>query len=461
MKKVLLSFLAMATALALQAQTQVTLRVDMGTLTVDPNGPRVAGNIQAAAGIGTDWTPNPGNDANKMTDMDGDGVYEIVLTVPPGDYQYKFINGNEWGKDEGVPNACATGGNRGITVGATAITQQYCFGRCETDCPTTTDVQVTLRVSLGNDAPSANGVHVAGAFQGWNPGATALTDGDGDGIYEVTLTMQNGTYGYKFLNGNNWGTDEAIPCDCNSGGNREIVVPFTNQPVVMPVVCFRSCDTNCPGGAAEGVTFRVDMSGEALGPGGLFVAGSFQTPLQWQKNVIQLTDPDGNEIYDVTVPIVPGEHEYKFFNGTDGNAGSDTYAEGTGYDFRQNGCGCPSAGFNNRILNINAGGDPLQPVFVYNSCAQTLVGTTDLSTAKNIKLFPNPMGKNAYLEFEGEGKHSVLISDQLGRVVRQYNAAAFVGNQLQIQKGELLSGLYFVTIQNEKGESAVVKLSVQ
>jgi hypothetical protein len=459
MKKVMLSLLALATGLALNAQTQVTLRVDMANQTVDPAGPRVAGNLQAAAGIGTDWTPaGPGN---QLTDPDGDKIYEIVLTLPAGNYEYKFLNGDAWGKDESVPGACATNGNRGLTVGAMPVTQSFCYGACDATCPTSVDVPVTFKVNMNGLTVNAPGMILAGGFgsagyPNWNGGADGIvmTDADADGIWETTLTLKTGAWQYKFLNGlNGW---ESVPCDCSASGNREVVATSNPAPVVLDPVFYRECDNVFNGNTAAPVTFRVDMSAEALGPGGLFVAGSFQNPA-WQKNVIQLTDGNGDDIYEVVFDVLPGEHEYKYFNGTNGDPGSDTYAE-SGYDFRQNGCGCPTAGFNNRLLNVNSSAPLSLPIFVYNSCDFTS-STKDLSTATNIRLFPNPTSRNAYLEFEGAGEHSAFIADQTGRLVRSY--AAINGNQLRIEKGALTPGLYFVTLRNDKGESATLKLSIQ
>ena len=35
---------------------------------------------------------------------------------------------------------------------------------------------VTFMVDMSNETVDANGVHVAGSFQGWNPSGTPLTD---------------------------------------------------------------------------------------------------------------------------------------------------------------------------------------------------------------------------------------------------------------------------------------------
>ena len=58
---------------------------------------------------------------------------------------------------------------------------------------------------MSGETVSANGVHVAGSFQGWNPGSTELLDPDGDKIYEGEVIANNGNYQYKFVNGNAWG----------------------------------------------------------------------------------------------------------------------------------------------------------------------------------------------------------------------------------------------------------------
>ena len=50
-------------------------------------------------------------------------------------------------------------------------------------------IEVTFRVDMQYQTVSSNGVHVVGSMQGWNPSSTALSDNDGDNIWEVTLTM--------------------------------------------------------------------------------------------------------------------------------------------------------------------------------------------------------------------------------------------------------------------------------
>ena len=107
---------------------EMTLTVDMSEQTVDPNGVHVAGEFQG-------WDPA----ATPMTD-NGDGTYSVTLTVDGNaDYEYKFINGNDWPGEESVPMDCGVdngfgGYNREISLGASDVDEaEVCFAACE-DC---------------------------------------------------------------------------------------------------------------------------------------------------------------------------------------------------------------------------------------------------------------------------------------------------------------------------------------
>ncbi|MCH2021782.1 MAG: hypothetical protein MK207_04820, partial [Saprospiraceae bacterium] len=107
-------------------------------------------------------------------------------------------------------------------------------------------VSVEFNVNMNTQTVSANGVYVAGTFDGWTPGVTQMLDLDGDGIYSVTLDLAAGSYHeYKFINGNAWGDDEILQSweACQTNGNRSITVANSGSQVLSPV-CFASCN-NC------------------------------------------------------------------------------------------------------------------------------------------------------------------------------------------------------------------------
>lgn len=128
---------------------------------------------------------------------------------------------------------------------------------CEVIIP---DFSVTLQVDMRNQSVSSDGVHVAGSFQSeagypsdWNPGTTMISDTDGDGIYEITLTLDeveaSEQFQYKFINGNSWGSDETVPEDCGVLGgagtyDRYFTIPDDGSTSLsQDVVCFEECTT--------------------------------------------------------------------------------------------------------------------------------------------------------------------------------------------------------------------------
>ncbi|MCB9285861.1 MAG: T9SS type A sorting domain-containing protein [Lewinellaceae bacterium] len=114
-------------------------------------------------------------------------------------------------------------------------------------------VTASLNVDMSMvETVSPEGVHVAGNFQGWNPGTTPLSD-NGDGTWSVDVIVgPNQTLEYKFINGNTWGADEGQPgtpltsgcgVDDGQGGlNRTLAVGEEDTATDFP--CFDYC-TSC------------------------------------------------------------------------------------------------------------------------------------------------------------------------------------------------------------------------
>ncbi|RLD15942.1 hypothetical protein DRI50_03050 [candidate division KSB1 bacterium] len=212
-------------------KVNVMLNVNMtrwaqkGAFDPDKDTVRVTGNI-------TDPQWDPAN-APIMEDNDGNLVYTTTLQVEPGSYEYKYLLGSAWGRDElqGQPN-------RQITVTAdTALFPVYFDNEpYVVNPPVSTDsVMLTLNVNMrvktleGDFNPASDFVVAAGSFQGWNAGAAPhMTDDDGDSIYTGTYKVPtNATYEYKFvINGTSWETRD----------DRHVVVD--DSDVTVPPVYF-------------------------------------------------------------------------------------------------------------------------------------------------------------------------------------------------------------------------------
>ncbi|MEC7477886.1 MAG: T9SS type A sorting domain-containing protein, partial [Bacteroidota bacterium] len=337
-------------ASAAWAQTTVTLTVDMTNEMVSMDGVHVAGNFQG-------WDPA----ATPMTD-NGDGTWSHTFTSDTAaSYQYKFVNGNAWGTDEGVPAACAVDGNRGITVDGMMgdVSAEACFGNCAA-CGMTT---VRFRVDMANEEVSPFGVHVAGSFNAWSFDGLELLDDDGDMVYEVIYSWDAGTdtsIVYKFVNGNSTADLlESVEGDCSDPaepqfGNRYLALDASDIVVSANVsgspYCFNSCGS-CV--APLAVTFNIDMSVVAsVSENGVHLAGSFQG---WEPAGTPMMD-NGDGTWSVTVEMEPGTYEFKFINSNawDGN---EENMEGTG---------CNAGG--NRIASFDADNS------TYTACFNTCPG---------------------------------------------------------------------------------------
>lgn len=74
---------------------------------------------------------------------------------------------------------------------------------------------------------AANKVFLAGSMNGWKPDSPqyALNDLDGDGVWEITVKLDPGSYKYKFVVDGNWTTDKANPKTAPDGyGGKNSVV---------------------------------------------------------------------------------------------------------------------------------------------------------------------------------------------------------------------------------------------
>jgi len=289
------------------------------TFQVDMSNETVTGDVYLAGSFNS-WNTT----ANPMTPI-GNDIYQLTLTLGGGSYQeFKYLNGSNY---ETVPPECGVGGysNRHLTVPSTITTLDLvCFGSCD-PCSTSSDINVTFQVDMSQaDSISAQGIHIAGGFQGWDPGATEMTH-IGGGIYSFDTVLQSGSYHeYKFINHNTWAGSENVPWYCNNNGSRFLTVPESDT--ILPAFCFSSCLVCNP--PLIDVKFQVDMSLYLISPDGVHLMGSFQ---DWDPATTPMTDM-GNNIYEVTLALPSGEfHEYKFVNGNNNESAEFVPGECSGY----------------------------------------------------------------------------------------------------------------------------------
>lgn len=574
MRKIILLLMLASITLSTQAR-KVMFRVNMTGVTVSANGVHLAGNFKDVNYDNIDENPTLVNwspSAYTLTDPDLDGIYTIVLDLKDSTaYEFKYINDNNWGPgEESIPSASQVGGgnsHRWVYVKKTSATDTLVLDAIAFGGNAPVGMKlVRFRVNMKNETVNVDGVHVAGAFQGWNPSISQMVNYTGNGGFGGTtyeyigyVTTAGGTE-FKYVNDNDWAGAESVPSACNVNGNRSLT--NVTSDTILTNVCFGSCDV-CPAAPIPtyNVTFRVDMSstctfdsvdvaggkinnwagGTILSPvsagssiysvtvsidsgeveykfrkfingnvswegvanrikaissdtvlalvcfdkdtlctplppaadvtfivdlsneipdpnGDVYIMGNFTEP-NWQNGAIKMTPITGQiGMYQATFNMCPGTFAYKFTNGLP-TVGS---SEETFPNLSDRGCVVDNGvgGFNRTFERTN--GNAVTLGFVFNTCTTAVVTGIEKNklAASSVSLYPNPTEENATVNFNDNSTIShVIISDIAGRMIVEYKNVN--DKNLNINTSSFESGIYFVSVVNDKNEIATVKLMVR
>ncbi len=308
------------------------------------------------------WSGN----SNALEDADGDGVWTGTILMPAGAQEFKYSI-DDWAAQEdlmeGSSCTITTDGftNRIITVDGDATLDVVCFNSCDA-CVAGVDGMVSFSVDMNQVATAFTTVYVSGEFNGWSGTANPLDDSDGDGIWTGTILMPAGAQEFKY-SVDDWADSEQLsqgaPCtivDPTGAFVNRII--FVDGDMEIPTVCYGLCGP-CLTGADVMVTFNVNMEFHPVDPTGVFVAGGDFGP----PGSIELTDPDGDNVYSAT--IIRQEGFSSFYTFTNGNCPDYSCKENIGGQD----CANPS-NFNDRFLPTLYGD------VVINTCYEEC--TTDL-----------------------------------------------------------------------------------
>ncbi len=564
MKKLLLMTAALVATTGVFAR-KVKIQVDMVGQTVDASGVHVAGNFATGSTSLPSWSPSGiplatqvGTIYSTIVDLDASKVYE-----------FKYINGNAWGKDESVPAISQVGGgntNRWAWVGNGTDTLVLPAIKFAASAPAG-QYAVRLKVDMALTATvDANGVYVAGNFQGWTPGTTRLINYTGDGkfestIYQVIAYTSMDTLNYKFLNGNAWGKDESVPSECAVDNNRRVILGMSDKNV--DAVCYAKCGV-CKILPKYSITFNVDVESicgvDSVDVAGGLLDGSWGagnkmtrvgTTNKWTgsqanldsgatvqfkyryykggvQNWEQIASPSGNREVKLTgnttldpncfssfsncnprpanqtvtfkvdlSNVTPNGNQYLVLDYL-GNAKSSAIrmtpmvgfpqvymttvndvCNGTVYWYFMNGdssidankegftdttdraCTKPNGvgGFNREFLRTTGNAQTLY--YYFSSCKTSSTSVEEsASISTNIKLYPNPANVYSIIEFnDNAASHNVSIMDVTGRVIRTIENHKY--NTLRIDRDEMKAGVYFINVTNTAGQSGSVKLIIE
>ena len=442
--------------------TTILFQIDMSQEdAINPVGVHMNGNFNG-------WD---GANFLMMDDADGDMIYTYVATVdgamldPVDTVLFKFVNGNAWGFDENPDGECASQGNRFLALGGGDMVyeanpgQPYCYNTCGS-CVAPTPV--TFRVDMSTQAEvSVNGVCVAGSFQGWSAGVDFLSDDDGDMIYETTLDIAPGDYEFKFINGNNWGGDgdgnidnENPPGECVTNGNRTVSV---GTEAVTVQYCYNQCSETCVADPDPApITFQVDMSNETVAETGVWLIGGITTP-QWQAGALQMSDDNGDNVYEVTYEVSGSAFfEYRYCNGDPYPGGVQDDAVAEVGNFEEGGCGQGNPFGEYNRTHVRSGEAEVLGAYCYASCLDcngdtvgTIIGIEEIQDFIGLEAFPNPAEDVLNVRFDGfDGLADIRVFDLSGKVILSERTRVVPGMVTTYGTEAFRPGVYILEVRN-------------
>ena len=168
----------------------ITFSVNMEGQSVAPEGIHLMGNFQEAAGFAQNWDPT----SIPLEDLNADNTYEVTLMIPPGEYEYLFVNGNDPAGAEILSPDCSILGENGTqnriftSALGTPSPPTYCFNSCE-ECDAA--LNTNFKTHWWNDA----------VF--YELFVRSFYDSDGDGIGDFQGVIEK----LDYLNDGNPNTD--------------------------------------------------------------------------------------------------------------------------------------------------------------------------------------------------------------------------------------------------------------
>ncbi|HYK01587.1 MAG TPA: pullulanase-type alpha-1,6-glucosidase [Thermoanaerobaculia bacterium] len=337
-------------ALNLGAQTSVKFFYDEKThwITSNRNATIVTapGSYQSEVGCGGDWDPSCLR--SWLQDPDGNGVYEMTLYIPAGNYEVKAAIDESWDENYGQ-GGVQNGANIAFSIGNGCQKTLFSYDSAThalTVSPAGAEAQPAV-VGLPGSYQSE-----AGCAGDWDPSCatTHMAYDATDGVWQKTISIPAGNWEYKAALDNGW--------DENYGANA--------QP--------NGSNLNLNLGSTTNVKFYYDDAthwvADNVNKTIATVPGSFQQFLgcggDWDPSCLRswLQDPDGDNIYTFSTRAIPaGSYEAKVAidESWDLNYGAGGAQNGAniGFTVTQS---CAETFFvydaNSHVLTISAAGAP-------------------------------------------------------------------------------------------------------
>ena len=273
--------------------------------------------------------------------------------------------------------------------------------------------------------------HNVSVTSSFTPSVLSINQGD-----TVTWTQASG---FHNVNGNQ-STFPGNPASFGSGSVAGGVWTYS-YVFLSPGVYNYHCDPHSSfmtgsitvSSTPKNVTFQVDMNNVTASFTNIYVSGTVNN---WSGNSNQLTDADGDGVYEGTLSLMPGSYEFKF-----------TYDNWTGQESfdatLDSACTLTTGAFTNRYITIGAS-DTTLPVFCWEectSCATTSTGCNELFFSE----YSEGSSNNKYIEIYNPTANAVSLSTYT--VYQNGNGGAFTN--LFTTSASIASGDVYVISTNQ------------
>jgi 1,4-alpha-glucan branching enzyme len=408
----------------------VTFQVDMNQVTDNFTTPEVNGTFNGWCGA-----------CAPMSDANSDGIWELTISIAEGVHEFKYAYDN-WASSEqlaeGSSCTITTDGftNRLLNVTGDIVLDPVCWASCQACGNQTGPYNITFQVDMSTVTDNFTTPEVNGVFNGWCGGCAPMTDANSDGIWELVISLEEGTYEYKYAFDTWAGQENLVPgseCTLTTGQFTNRLVEVTGD-AVLPVVCWGSCSTCDDPQGPFNVVFSVDMSQVTDVYTTPEVNGTFNN---WCGGCAPMTDANNDDIWELTIPLAADTFEYKF--AFDSWAGQEELTPGST-------CTVTVDNFTNRQIIVTD--NIALPVVCWASCNACIVGVEEMEQTNSLTLYPNPVQDQLQIAMSrnlGENVQ-VRITDLGGKVIQSEKVYLLQNHTLNIT--DLADGMYLLHVNS-------------
>jgi polyisoprenoid-binding protein YceI len=306
---------------------------------------------------------------------------------------------------------------------------------------------VTFKVDMNEFTGDFTEVQLNGTFNSWCGDCNPMSDDDQDGVWELTIPLEDESIEFKYTYDNWTGQETLSPgsaCTITDGAFTNRVLAIEGD-TVLPVVCWESC-VACTGVPANAlVTFKVDLSEYTGSYTSVNLNGTFNN---WCGACAVMTDDDMDDVYELTISV-PTMDTVEFKYTLDGWAFQEELTEGDPCTLTTIDDG---ESFTNRFLVLTA--DTVLPAVCWNACvACNALSIEENNWLKNVVVAPNPSEGifNISADLASSTNISINVTDVQGKVVYQSNETTSIIRQ-RIDLSHVENGMYLINVISDNGK---------